>query len=502
MSAKNSTKIYSSIHLCWRFNQRLYLCFLFLLTQSLAAPALAQIELASHIQDQMVVQRGAPWKISGTSSDNISFDVEFGGQLIKVRPSEGQWKAQFNVPSDLSGPVHLIIDGGRLVRKVQVGDVWLCSGQSNMALGLGGVADKNEIIQSLNGKAIYIFQVAKPIRIPQPNAGRWMKALSWGGFSAVCLAFGASLYDRINVPIGLIDATLGATWIESWISASSISIASSAQAAIARFENAAKQRKIKDLRADTYGIDKPSQLFDLMIAPLGKQAIKGVLWYQGEGDGRNGTNYAELLSLLIKDWRTRWNNPQLPFIVMQLPGFGVPTAGLDLGSDLALVRDAQRIAVASSAPAGLVVSVDLGDGTMHPKKKLPFGQRASNIAFELVYNKGSESFIPMPTTMDITGDTVQIKFEGGKACLQSTPALPDTIFISGEDHRWYSAEVSIRDSSIYVRSSQVSHPVEVRYAWSNYPLLGLLTCEGGIPVTPFGLIISNDNRNQSVGMTW
>lgn len=450
------------------------------------ATVLAQIEFDDHIQDQMVVQRGMRWEISGTSSNHVSFDATFADKTVKVHPVAGQWKAEFHVPSNLSGLAELNIDEGRLIRKIQVGDIWLCSGQSNMAMSVGG-AYKNKITRSLLGKTIKIFQVRKPMNIPQPNASRWVDGSSSdaSAFSAVCLAFGAALYERTRIPIGLIDGTLGGTWIESWISPQSFKLASSAQAAISRYDKAAEHRKRKGLRTETYGIEKPSQLFELMIAPLGQQGIKGVLWYQGEGSGGISNNYAELLSLLIRDWRALWNNPALPFVVMQLPRFGTPSAGLDTRSGWAMIRDAQRIAVSSSQPAGLVVSIDLGDGTIHPPDKLPFGKRAANIAFELVYDKGHEHLMPMPTHFDVRDDAVRIEFDKGEACVEGTPHLSDTVFIAGEDHRWHNAEVDVERSSISARSPKVLHPVAIRYAWSDYPLVGLQTCESEIPITPF-----------------
>jgi sialate O-acetylesterase len=452
-----------------------------------STPTLAQIELAGHIQDQMVVQRGMPWEVTGTADSNASFEAVFGGQALEIHPVNGIWKVRFDVPLNLSGPAELKIDGGRLVRKIQVGDVWLCSGQSNIAWGLVRTSDKDQIVDLTSGKTIRVLQVAKPVKSAQPHAGRWMDATSSQvvAFSAVCLAFGASLYERIKVPIGLIDATLGGTWIESWISPRSFQQASSVQSAIARYEMASENRKRKGVAIEIHGIDMPSQLFDLMIAPLASQAIKGVLWYQGEVSGANGNNYDELLSLLMRDWRAYWNNPKLPFVVMQLPGFGTPSTGLDTRSGWATIRDAQRIAVASSPPAALVVSVDLGDGTLHPPAKLPFGKRAADVAYELVYSKGGNHLMPMPTKIEPTGDKVQVDFDSGEACIEKTPALAGSVFVAGEDRHWYKAEVEAERSSITARSPEVPHPVAVRYAWSEFPVVGLRTCATAIPVSPF-----------------
>lgn len=453
------------------------------------ASAWARVELAPHIQDQMVVQRGMPWEISGTADDGDRFDVEFRGQRIQVRPAGGAWSVRFDVPSQFTGPAGLSVDGGRLTRKVLIGDVWLCSGQSNMALPVARASDGNQIAESSQNKAVYVFQMPKPI-VGQPpaDAGRWTAATSTSQvsrFSAVCLAFGTALHDRTKVPVGLIDSSLGATWIESWISSQSfdtLSVAKSAREWYARFR---KQRESKGLLKNIYGIDEPSQLFDIMIRPLGRQSIKGVFWYQGEGNRRNADQYLELLSALMKDWRANWHNSSMPFVIMQLPGFGTAAAGFDENSGWAAVRDAQRRAVASTQQAGLVISIDLGDGTIHPGAKLPFGRRAADVAFDLAYEQGNQDLVPKPAAVRFEGNAATIDFGKGRACLESTPYISETVFVAGNDRRWHVANVSIAQSSLVARSTQVPRPVAVRYAWSDYPRVGLRTCENGVPVTPF-----------------
>lgn len=457
-----------------------------LLPIAYAAPAVAQVELAPHIQEQMVVQRGTRWVVSGTANDNEQFDVRFLGKEIPVRPSGGTWVAQFDVPSNFSGPADLAVDGGRKIIKVQVGDVWLCAGQSNMAMKISRASDGDRIAKLSRGKSIHLFQVPKPVTKPQPMAGLWMAVSPdrVGDFSAVCLAFGEAIYDRIHVPVGLIDASLGGTWIESWISDESFRrIADSAT--YDRYARIARQRELRGWRGDTQGIEKPSQLFELMVRPLANQSIKGVFWYQGEGNRSNASRYTELLSMLIQDWRKHWNNPLMPFVVMQLPGNGAPSNSLDAHSAWAAIRDAQRIVVETSPPAGLAVSIDLGDGTIHPKNKLPFGERAAETAFDLVYSQRHENAATMPTGFTVEGSAIRIEFDKGSACVEGTRSLPDMLYISGEDRRWQAADVEVDHSSIVVHSAQVEHPVAVRYAWSDYPQVGLKTCGSAIPVTPF-----------------
>ena len=433
----------------------------------------------------MVVQRGVPWEVSGTADAGERFSIGFLGQKREVRPAAGAWSVRFDVPSDVTGPAELVIDGSRVVRQVLVGDVWLCGGQSNMALPVTRASDGNRIAELSQRKAIHVYQVPKPIAGQPPgNAGRWIavkSAAEVGQFSAVCLAFGTVLHDRTKVPVGLIDSSLGATWIESWISSQSfgrLALVESARESYAR-------RAASGRRRNTYGIDEPSQLFELMVRQLGRQSIKGVLWYQGEGNRRNADDYLELLMGLMQDWRAHWRNPSLPFVVMQLPGFGKPGKGFDPASGWAGVRDAQRRAVAASPPAGLVVTIDLGEGTIHPGAKLPFGARAAEVALDIAYGDGRRNAAALPTGFGFAGNAVQVEFGKGSTCVEGTPQLSEAFFVAGDDRRWYGAGLEVGRTGLMVRSAQVARPVAVRYAWADYPPVGLVACGGGTPVTPF-----------------
>lgn len=458
-----------------------------LLTGCMNASAWARIAVAEHIQDQMVVQRGMSWEVSGTADVGERFIVRFLGQQREVRPSEGAWSVRFDVPSNNAGPAELTIDADRLVRRILVGDVWFCSGQSNMAMTVARASDGNEIIQSAQGKALHIFQVPRPVR--QPDAGRWMMVTSTEQvrrFSAVCLAFGIALHDRIRIPIGLIDASLGGTWIESWMSSDSFRQLSSAESARARYARIQRQQESSAPRKKrTIGKDEPSHLYELMVRPHASQAIRGVLWYQGESNLENAGQYAEMLTVLMKDWRANWHDLSLPFVVMQLPGFGTPSERLELHSRWAAIRDAQRIAVASSQPAALVVSMDLGDGTLHPGLKRPFGQRAANAALELTKGAEQQDLSPMPTRIRVLDNAIRVELGNGRACLERTQHLPQLVYIAGDDRRWHAAEATLDGISLVLRSPGVTRPVAVRYAWSDHPRIGLRSCGSRIPVTPF-----------------
>lgn len=425
------------------------------------APSWASERFTLDIQDNAIVQRGAPWVVSGTAVNDETFIVEFLGRKADVHPQNGVWSIEFDVPGEYSGPAELIVGTRTLVKKIIVGDVWLCSGQSNMVIPVWKATDGRQIADIAAAKSIHFLQVPNKAEVSQHELRQW-KTVSpekdiW--FSAVCLAFGASLNDLTKVPIGLINASVGGTSIESWMSSESVKAVSCAN------------------------MSKPPQFFDQMIAPLA-QPIKGVLWYQGESNRAKVDCYDDLLLALMKDWRTHWRNPSLPFVVMQLPGYGDQPSGLDAGSGWAALRDAQRAVVSSDPLSGLVVTVGLGDGTIHPPRKLPFGQRAAKVAYALAYERQKYTGI-LPTNFDIKGDAVNVEFNDGHACLESTKDLHGSVYVAGSDRSWYAADVDIKGSSITARSPSVPSPVAIRYAWSDNPKVGLRSCGEGLPLTPF-----------------
>lgn len=451
--------------------------------QSFAAHA--EIVLDSQVRDQLIIQRGSIWEVSGTATSRDDFVLKFAGQEVHVHPSAGTWMARVPVPSHLAGTTRLVIDRIGVMKEVAVGDIWVCGGQSNMALPLRRAADQEDIANDVDGKPIYVFRAPRPAEAMRARKGQWMAATpdTVSKISAVCLAFGASLYQRIGVPIGLIDASLAGASIESWLSAESFGEVSSATQAKRRFQQHSKRREAAGRRRNAgLGKEEPSELFNLMIAGLRKQPIRGVLWYQGESNVQQAYDYAEWLEMLMKDWRKNWGSPSLPFVVMQLPGIGKSGEGFDRGSRWARVRDAQRLAVSSSQPAGLVVTVDLGDGTPHPKVKGAFGRRAAEVAYDLVYGQGPDRRVPMITSVEFQGTAVRVQFS---ACIRGTRKASRTVFVAGNNGEWRNATVSVDQSTITARSPELGVPVALRYGWSDYPEVGLVSCDGGMPVTPF-----------------
>lgn len=423
--------------------------------------AFAEIRLDKHIHDNMVIQRGAPLVISGGSDNNDAFTINFLGNNIHIQPIDNKWSTIIDISNDIYGKTKLIIDNGYLVKTVIIGDVWLCSGQSNMVFPLNNAIDKEQILKMANDKLISTLQVSNKSGSAQSRDSQWqsLDSAKTQRFSAVCLAFGTYLNDLTGVPIGLINASVGGTRIESWISSQNI-------------------KNVPCANADTQ-----NELFNLMISPLTSQPIKGVLWYQGESNRGQALCYSKLLSTLISDWRELWHNPELPFVIIQLPGFGRQTHVLNTSSNWAALRDSQRIVASSSENTGLVVTLGLGDGTIHPAQKLPFGQRAATVAYDLAYMKLKYPNI-LPTSFKTDGNSLVVEFNNGHACTSGSH-LTGLFHVAGEDNLWHIADVDIKNSAIIARSPNVSKPVAIRYAWSDNPAVGLQSCENGIPVTPF-----------------
>ncbi len=451
--------------------------------------AQAEIVLDPFIQNGMVVQRGTDWLVTGTATNNESFSLSFADQTVNVKPASTVWSAKFNVPKVFSGPSELVIDKPHRSIKVNVGELWVCSGQSNMAFPLKLTQDSNRIVEQLKGKPISIYQATKTIEKTQPDANRWMPADANGNrdFSAVCLSFGAKLFEKLKAPIGLIDASLGGTWIESWISSTSFSQVPKNLISENRFKQRQthKAKKINKKPDRRFGTDTPSELFDFMIKPLVSKPIKGVLWYQGEGNRSDADHYGRYLTLLMKDWRKSWGQPALPFVIVQLPKFGQPNARPNGNSQWAGIRDSQRLAVIDSQPAGLVVTLDLGDTDIHPKIKLPFGERAAEVANQLVYENKLLGTAPTVSNVAEDNGILRIDFKNGPQCIEQSTGFAESFLIAATDRKWQRAQAKIVGSSVQVFSEKVKKPYAVRYAWSDNPPIGMISCADKLPITPF-----------------
>lgn len=361
----------------------LFICFLILPLQ-----LTAMIHLPKIFSDNMVVQRNIDLKIWGWGAPGEAVSVK--GSWHKQTYSatvdaEGHWELSCPSPA-VGGPYGLDIQGqNRIVlHNLLCGEVWLCSGQSNMEMGLGLVNNAAEEIRNANYPQIRLFDVVKAGSDTSlaDVAGTWRECTpetiskgDWEGFSAVAYFFGRRIYSELNVPVGLIDASWGATKAEPWI----------APQGYARVPEVSDlyQNRMEMEQSGVWGEPKrPSRIYNAMIFPIKTFPIRGVLWYQGESNVGDGMLYFSKMKALIEGWRQVWGQGDFPFYLVQVAPYKDYAEG-----ELAQLWQAQRKCLELPGTA-LAVTEDIGDWEdIHPKNKLDVGERLAKLALVNIYRK-------------------------------------------------------------------------------------------------------------------
>jgi sialate O-acetylesterase len=508
--------------------------------------ALAEVRPNGLISEGMVLQRNRPIKLWGTAEPGESVTVRFRGhEAATTADDAGRWSVTLAEQS-AGGPFTLTIEGQNRVRfeNVLVGDVWVCSGQSNMWWPVASRPGSKELMGTEN-PSIRLFTV--PARqsneLKSDLESRWQECSpeTLVGFSAVAYYFGRQIQQTQQVAIGLIHASYGGSGIEAWIGASALAHDPELAPLRERSKQAAEQQQAQRRRlqaeVDRYlaavekakrdGVKPPdpprgmadassshSQLYNGMIAPLLPYGIRGVLWYQGESNVGRAADYRCLLSALIRSWRYEWRQGEFPFLLVQLaPHRKIIEQPQD--SAWARLREAQWQTSLATANTGMAVITDWGHETdIHVKQKQPVGERLALLARALVYEEPVTYSGPMFAAVQREGQHLTIRFDhigsglfakrmvledvtkdgrsglaGGalhvaKDDRHAGPVALQGFAIAGEDRRFVPALAEIRDEMVVVHSPRVSNPIAVRYGWADYPIGNLFNLEG-LPAGPF-----------------
>ena len=418
------------------------------------------------ISDNAVLQRGTSVPIWGTADQGEKVTVGFQGQTVSTIARNGQWIVRLK-PLKAGGPFTMRINDLEF-KNILVGEVWICSGQSNMAFTVAKGDNAESAVAASKDSMLRLLTV------PQNDNGE--PALAWqecgpdtvGSFSAVGYFFGRDLRKELDVPVGLINSSVGGTPAEAWTSRAVI-------------------RANPDLRyllrdPVRTGKGRPGGLYDAMIVPLQPYAMRGVIWYQGEANASRAQEYRTLFPAMIADWRNAWGQGDFPFLFVQLAPF---TPKLPEGA-WAELRQAQLVTAITVPNTAMAVITDLGEeNDIHPKKKEPVGERLALAARALVYGEQIEYSGPMYTKSVVLGDKVILCFDhvdGGLVVRGETLA---GFAIAGADGNYVPAKAEIRrDKCVLVSSPQVSEPTAVRYGWSNWMAVNLYN-KAGLPASPF-----------------
>ncbi|WP_435016929.1 sialate O-acetylesterase [Tundrisphaera sp. TA3] len=487
----------------------------------LTAPARADVKPNPLFSEGAVLQRGMPVPVWGTADPGESVTVKVQDQsATATADKDGKWMVKL-AELKVGGPYTLTIAGKNTVEvpDVLVGDVWICSGQSNMEWPLNRAAEfKEAAAKSADGK-YRLFTVQKAISMtpldtvavdPKGQKGVWLASGpdTVPTFSAVGYFFGRDLRKALDVPIGMIHTSWGGTPAEAWTSRDQYgaepdlkSILDDHDAYVAKFSEAdykaavekhkeaaaaAKEAK-KPIPPAPVGLNnphRPTALYNAMIAPLEPYAIKGAIWYQGESNAGRAFQYRTLMPAMIKSWRNAWKQGDFPFFMVQLAPFKkIVTEPGD--SDWAELREAQLLTAQTLPKTGMAVITDVGEeDDIHPTKKEPVGARLALAARMIAYGEPIVGSGPVYDGMTVEGDRAILRFKhvGGGLVAKGGPLTG--FAIAGEDRKFVNAEAEIKGDTVVVHSDKVSHPVAVRYGWANFPVVNLWNKEG-LPATPF-----------------
>ncbi|MDQ3624174.1 MAG: sialate O-acetylesterase [Verrucomicrobiota bacterium] len=494
--------------------------FLALALAHTTAPVRADVRLPAHFSDHLVLQAEAGTPVWGWAEPGKEVAVAVAGQTQTARAdARGKWMVR--LPELKRGGPHTLTVKGRntlTVNDMLVGEVWLGSGQSNMAMTVNRARDFEQEQAAANFPQIRMFTVASAAAaIAQEECkGEWVVCSpeTVTRFSATAYFFGREIHQALGTPVGLINSSVGGTPIESWISLEAQQAAPELQTALdaapraeasfdaeaaklnyekalarwkeavrqARAENQPVPRKPRDPLEVRARKGSAGGLFNGKIAPLIPYAIRGALWYQGEANSTatNARLYRIQLPLLVKDWRTRWGQ-DFPFAWVQLPNFDGP------GRDWPTVREAMLKTLALPR-TGMAITIDIGDAKdIHPKNKQEVGRRLALWALGAVYGRKGATSGPLPRGHEIRESEVVLSFahtDGGLAVSPGESGEVQGFVVAGEDKQWKPARARIDGEKVVVSSTDVKKPVAVRYGWENNPVCNLRN-GAGLPASPF-----------------
>jgi len=452
-----------------------YVAFVVLLLCTIVLKA--NIRLPNVINSNMVLQQqsavklwgwaGAAEKIYITTSWNNTLD-----SIIATR--DANWMITVQTPA-AGGPHTITLKGGNTIvlKNVLIGEVWVCSGQSNMEMNYGwGLPDIKAALSTCANSSIRFFTIPKTTsKYPQDNCGgEWLSCDSntLKDFSAVAYFFGKKLNADLNVPIGLISSNWGGTPAETWAEAEAINNDKELKAAA---------EKLQPYNWWPYA---SGVAFNAMIAPITNYAIAGSIWYQGEGNTGAPDTYGKLLTTMVGTWRKAWNK-EFPFYYVQIAPYTYADKFVS-----SIIRE-QQTAAMGIPKVGMVVITDLVDNVkdIHPKNKLDVGNRLANWALAETYHKeGIVYKSPMYKTMEVKKDKAIITFDNAPNGLTASDPFIAEIYIAGPGKVFFGATAKIEKNKLIVSSPEVLNPVAVRFAFSN-AAIGNLFSKEGLPVNPF-----------------
>jgi sialate O-acetylesterase len=501
-----------------------------------ASPARADVKPHALFSDGMVLQRGTKCPIWGKADPGEQVRVQFAGTTANAAAAssvsvnadnDGKWQIHLPMPAEMAGgPYELTIQGKNTItlKNVYVGEVWICSGQSNMEWPLRRAHNAEEAIKNAANARIRLFTVPKNTS-DKPLKGfkgdpKWQECNSdtVENFSAVGYFFGRDLQKALDVPVGLIHTSWGGTVAEAWTTRAALENKAELKSLVEQYDNgrpsaqANYEKAMKKYEADLVkhkaavakakeegkpppraprrpvepdkNPNRPCVLYNAMIHPLQPFAIKGAIWYQGESNANRAYQYRTLFPAMIQSWRATWKQGEFPFLFVQLAPY-MPIVSEPQDSAWAELREAQLRTSLHCKNTGMAVITDVGDPKdIHPTRKAPVGGRLALAARALAYGQNIEYSGPVYEKMTVKDGKAVLHFTHAGKGLEAKDGPLHGFTLAGTDRKFHNAKAEIQGDTVLVWCDQVTEPVAVRYGWANCPVVNLWN-KDGLPASPF-----------------
>ena len=488
------------------------LSFLFLLS----GHTMADVRIPKIFSDNMILQQGMKIPIWGWADPGQKITVVLKGEIVDtVAGFDGKWKLYVG-PLHIGGPFDFTIEGKNtiLLKNVLVGEVWVCSGQSNMAMEVRSCKNAQAEIATANYPQIRLFQVKRtkapmalddvaPVSDGEPSwLNKWQvcSPLTVADFSGVGFFFARELWDRFHIPVGLISASWGGTTAEAWIPKDTLAndrelvnilhdwpeYNNDEQWLRVEYDSFVKdvEKAHREGKPEPLYFNQPAVLYNGIVSPIVSFGIRGIIWYQGESNAYRAHQYGRLFPALIQKWRHNWGQGDFPFLFVQLANYKFePQVFPEL-------REAQAQALSISKTA-MVVTIDVGDSTtIHPENKQEVARRLSLAARKLSYGEDLTYSGPLYKSMIVMNGKCRLSFSHmGEGLIVKGAGFLVGFEIAGVDRHFYRALAVVEGDQVVVSNAKISDPVAVRYAWSNSPgkcnFYNKLNGQVHLPAAPF-----------------
>ncbi|VGO12260.1 hypothetical protein PDESU_00811 [Pontiella desulfatans] len=496
---------------------------------AMGCSSFAELKLATVFADGMVLQRDQKVAVWGWADPGAEVTVSFAGQERNATAgADGKFMVRLKKMEASAKPQVLVVKAGAdvvEVGNVVVGEVWLCSGQSNMAMSVKGADQFEKEQAAANFPLIRMFTTARTTST-EPLAdcsGSWQVCApeTVGGYSATAYFFGREIHKELGVPVGLLHSSWGGTCVEAWTPIASMEQFPSVMeykagldAQAGRFDPAAEQakqaraleqwvEKVKQAKAEGKKAPRrpqpktdpkqsqnyPANLYNAMIHPLVPYGMRGAIWYQGERNAKTSEGamlYRDLLENMVVQWRKDWNS-EFPFYAVQLVNYKKPQELPVEDTAWAFIRESFLNFHKEVPNVGIAVTIDVGmEKNIHPTDKQAVGYRLARQALAKTYKMEVVAGGPIYESMKKEGGKIVITFDDvGSGLVEQGAAPLKTFAIAGADKQFVAAQAAIVGQTVVVGSPEVSDPVAVRYAWADNPVGCNLFNKEGFPASPF-----------------